>query len=314
MPTTNSPLRYPGGKTKFYPYVRKLISDNNLLGKTYMEPFAGGAGLALKLLFNDDVERIVINDLDPAIYSFWYSVLNQAENFCKLIANVALTPDEWKRQHEIYMRQDTTCPLELGFATFFLNRTNVSGVVKGGIIGGKDQSGEYKLDARFNRNNLTKKVLKIFERRQQIVLLNQDAKLLLQPSELRRFYKVFINLDPPYVKKGAQLYQNAFCEADHKELYKLVSSCKRKWIVTYDVCPLVDELYSSYRSSYLDVTYTVQSSKKAKEYIFFSDNLVLPDDIILREKENQVKRDTEVGNEYVNESVTTEAGGTAIEN
>ena len=283
MPATYSPLRYPGGKTKFYTYVKELLECNNLIGETYMEPFAGGAGLALKLLLKNDVSRIVINDLDPAVYSFWHSILNETPEFCDRIFNTPLTQAEWKKQREIYLLQDITKPLDLGFATFFLNRTNVSGVVKGGIIGGQEQTGKYKLDARFNRDSLSEKTLKISERKSQIVLLNQDAKELLSTTQLRKFYKVFINLDPPYVKKGAQLYKNAFREEDHRELCELVSKCKRKWIVTYDICPLVADLYHSYRSSYLDVTYSIQSSKKAKEYIFFSDNLTLPESIELRE-------------------------------
>lgn len=285
MPSTYSPLRYPGGKTKFYTYVKELLEHNGLIGETYIEPFAGGAGLALKLLLKNDVSRIVINDLDPAIYSFWYSVLNEAPEFCDRISNIKLTLEEWKKQREIYLRQDTTSPLDLGFATFFLNRTNVSGVVNGGIIGGQHQTGKYKLDARFNRDKLSKKILEISEQKNRIVLFNQDAKELLNPQQLRKFYKVFINLDPPYVKKGAQLYKNAFNEEDHRELSQLVSSCRRKWIVTYDICPLVADLYHSYRSSYLDVTYSIQSSKKAKEYIFFSDNLILPETIRLRENQ-----------------------------
>lgn len=282
MPSTYSPLRYPGGKTKFYNYVKEILNCNDLLGETYIEPFAGGAGLALKLLLQNDVSRIVINDLDPAIYSFWSSIIKQPEEFCELVFNATLTQAEWKKQREIYLAHDLSRPLELGFSTFFLNRTNISGVVKGGLIGGQEQTGKYKLDARFNKEGLIRKIFDIAERKEQIVLLNQDAKELLRPQELRRFYKVFINLDPPYVKKGAQLYKNAFCDADHRELFELISICKRKWIVTYDICPLIAELYQPYRSSYLDVTYSIQSSKKAQEYIFFSDNLLLPREIELR--------------------------------
>lgn len=282
MPNTDSPLRYPGGKTKFYAYVRSLLECNDLLGETYIEPFAGGAGLALKLLLNDDVSRIVINDFDPAIYAFWYSILNNTYEFCEMVLNAPLTTEEWTRQREIYSSFDTTQLLELGFSTFFLNRTNVSGVVKGGLIGGQNQNGKYKLDARFNRENLVAKINAIASYKEQIILLNQDAKEFLQPNQLRRFYKTFINLDPPYVKKGAQLYKNAFTEKDHRELCELIKQCKRKWIVTYDVCPLIAELYSAYRSSYLDVTYSVQNSKKAQEYIFFSNNMALPNEILLR--------------------------------
>lgn len=289
MPSTYSPLRYPGGKTKFYSYVRELLKCNDLLGETYIEPFAGGAGLALKLLLRNDVERIVINDLDPAIYIFWDSVLNRTEAFCNLINNAVLTPSEWKKQRDIYYAQDLTHPLDLAFATFYLNRTNISGVIKGGIIGGQDQGGRYRIDARFNKNTLTDKVMRIAARKGQIVLLNQDAKELLQPSHLRRYYKTFLNLDPPYVKKGAQLYKNAFSARDHEELCNLISGCKRKWIVTYDICPLISKLYHHYRSSYLDVTYSIKASKKAQEYIFFSDMLELPNSIELRDKISDIE-------------------------
>ena len=282
MPATVSPLRYPGGKTKFYTYVRENLSCNDMLGETYIEPFAGGAGLALKLLLNEDVSRIVINDFDPAIYSFWHSVLYETEAFCELIENAILTTNQWNLQHSIYLESDTSDPLTLGFATFYLNRTNISGVVKGGMIGGQGQNGKYGLDARFNRQTLIEKIKTIASHKEQIVLLNLDARELLQPRQLRKFYKIFINLDPPYVKKGAQLYKNAFSESDHRELCELVKQCRRKWIVTYDVCPLVADLYKSYRSSYLDVTYSIQASKKAKEYIFFSDTLVLPKEIKIR--------------------------------
>lgn len=282
MPNTVSPLRYPGGKSKFYSYVREILDCNNLLGETYIEPFAGGAGLALKLLLNNDVSRIVINDLDPAIYAFWRSILDDTDNFCELIENALLTPEEWKRQHNIYIQLNRQEPLRLGFATFYLNRTNVSGVIKGGLIGGQSQSGKYGLDARFNKKSLIDKINCIAAHKKQILVFNQDAKDFLRSQELRRFYKVFLNLDPPYVNKGAQLYKNAFSEMDHRELSELIKNCKRKWIVTYDICPLVAELYNSYRSSYLDVTYSIQTSKKAQEYIFFSNNLILPDNIQLR--------------------------------
>ena len=279
MPVTLSPLRYPGGKTKFYSYVRELLKCNNLIGQTYIEPFAGGSGLAIKLLLNNDVDRIVINDLDVSIYSFWYSILNYTDDFCNQIIKTKITPDEWQHQKKIYLLQNSKDAFSLGYATFFLNRTNVSGIIKGGMIGGNSQEGTHSIDARFNKQNLIKKICNIAARKEQIHLFNLDAQELIKPQTLGRFYKAFLNFDPPYVKKGSKLYKNSFQEIDHRELAKRVSECGRKWIVTYDVCPLVAELYSDYRSSYLDVNYSIQSNKRAKEYIFFSDNLILPESI-----------------------------------
>ena len=277
-----SPLRYPGGKAKLYSYVKELLRTNDLLGETYIEPFAGGCGLALKLLLNGDVKRIIINDLDPAIYSFWYCVLNETEALCQLIENTPITPTEWKKQKAIYMNGVQGDTLEYGFATFFLNRTNVSGVLMGGIIGGEAQTGKYKIDARFNRLDLIARIKEIAKHKDNIILTNMDAKVFLTSENLRCYYKVFINLDPPYVKKGRQLYKNAFTLDDHRELFDIVSKCGRKWIVTYDICEFISTLYKQYRSSYLDINYSVRGNRQAQEFIFFSPNLKLPPSIELR--------------------------------
>lgn len=251
-----------------------------MLGQTYVEPFAGGAGLALKLLLNGDVKRIVINDFDISIYAFWKSVLFDTEAFCHKIQGTNVNQKEWVHQRTIY-NSNTSNLLELGFSAFYLNRTNVSGIISGGIIGGQEQQGRYKIDARYNKEALINKIQTIASYKEQITVLNCDTKELLQSNALRRYYKAFINFDPPYVSKGSKLYKNYFTDNDHKELCHLISKCKRKWIVTYDICPLVWELYHKYRSSYLDITYSVQRSQKAKEYIFFSNNLIIPPNIEL---------------------------------
>lgn len=278
-----SPLRYPGGKAKLYKYVVTLLETNNLIGETYIEPFAGGAGLALRLLINGNVKKIVINDLDPAIYSFWYCVLNDTENFCHLIETVQITPVEWQKQKKIYMAGLDNNLLEYAFATFFLNRTNVSGVIMGGMIGGLEQKGKYKIDARFNRQDLIARIRLIAKYKKQIVLTNLDAKDFLSAQNLRKYYKTFINLDPPYVKKGKQLYKNAFSLEDHKELRDIIGNCSRNWIVTYDICDFINELYSSFRRSFIDINYSVRGNRKANEYIFFSPKLILPPIINIKE-------------------------------
>ncbi len=285
MPHTPSPLRYPGGKVKLYDYIRSLIEINGLRGETYIEPFAGGAGLALKLLQNNDVKKIVINDYDPAIYAFWYCILHNAQQMCEFVNNVPLTVAEWDKQHVVYSKQDNHSQLELAQAVLFLNRTNVSGIINGGVIGKRDQTGKYKMDARFNRAVLVKKIRAISELSNRIDLFNLDTAAFLQ-TELRHYYKVFINFDPPYVAKGGQLYKNAFSDADHEALRDQIAACRRKWIVTYDICDFVSRLYSDYRASYLDIYYSANGARKAKEYIFYSSNLILPDNTVLLKDKN----------------------------
>ena len=274
-----SPLRYPGGKTKLYKLIRDLLDNNDLIGGTYVEPFAGGAGVALKLLINNDVKRIIINDLDPAIYSIWYSILNFRDEFCELINNVEVTVKEWHKQKQIYLKGMSDNILQYGFSAFFLNRTNVSGIIKGGMIGGLNQSGKYKIDARFNKTNLINKIYLISKYSDSIILYNMDANRLINGDYFKYYKKVFINFDPPYVKKGLQLYKNSFSEQDHRLLSHNISKCKKKWIVTYDVCPLIKELYGGYSFDIININYSAKNHIKAQEYIFYSKNLTVNSDI-----------------------------------
>ena len=155
-----SPLRYPGGKARLATFLGDVITLNKIVNCTFVEPFAGGAGAALTLLFLEKVDSIIINDFDKAIYSFWDSILLDTDSFIEKLETVDLTIHEWERQKEIYNSVDST-KLELGFASFYLNRTNRSGIIEGGPIGGRNQSGKWKIDARFNRINLIERIKKI---------------------------------------------------------------------------------------------------------------------------------------------------------
>ncbi len=281
MPYTPSPLRYPGGKTQLYNLVKEILHNNSLVGGTYVEPFAGGAGLAIKLLLRKDVNRIVINDFDKAIYSFWYSILYYTDKFCEFIRRAELTIDEWNYYRDVLHNSSDT--FRLGFSTFYLNRTNVSGIIKGGVIGGKQQKGNYKMDARFNKDKLIKRIIKVAENEKYITLSNKNAIDFIDEFDYNHD-STFINFDPPYVNKGTQLYKNSFTKTEHINLSKKILNCPFYWIVTYDICDLVKELYSSKRYSTLDINYSVGNTRDAKEYIFFSDKLLLPSRFIAQDQ------------------------------
>lgn len=180
MPTTYSPLRYPGGKSQLYKFVKKMIDENIGEDGIYIEPFAGGAGVAIQLLIQKDVKMIAINDLDKSIHSLWYSILNYPNEFINLIKETTVNIEEWQRQKEIYKEEcDNPFSLKGGFATFFLNRTNVSGIISGGPIGGAKQTGKYKLDCRFNKQSLIKKITDISSLKDSIILTNMDAEFFI---------------------------------------------------------------------------------------------------------------------------------------
>lgn len=258
-----SPLRYPGGKSKIAPLIEQIIINNELKGCTFVEPFAGGAGVALDLLFNNLVKNIILNDSDIAVYSFWKATLEDTGKFISDIYNVPLTIKEWEHQKEI-LKSSKEPSYELGFAAFYLNRTNRSGILNAGVIGGKKQDGKWKMDARFNRDNLASKILKIAERKNDISIFNLDVKDFIKhiPSE-----NTFVYLDPPYYEKGKQLYSNYFVHDDHQNLEKIIRNLDVKWVLTYDNNPEIRKIYKGYEIKDFDIKYSVAKQKTANEIL-----------------------------------------------
>lgn len=271
-----SPLRYPGGKGKLAPFMEYMIDKLELRGGTYIEPFAGGAGIALELLFNSVVDHIVINDYDRAVASFWRAVLNENERFVEQIMEVPISIEEWERQREV-LKTSTKYSFELGFATFFLNRTNRSGIINGGPIGGKRQEGEWKLDVRFNREALAERVEAIGKRKSDITVYNKDVNSLIVNYVNKFGDKTLIYFDPPYFEKGKQLYMNYFSLEDHKRIEKLISEHVHcNWMITYDNAPEIVRIYDGYEIKQYDLNYSVAQKRVASELIIFPSREICP--------------------------------------
>ncbi|WP_016954505.1 DNA adenine methylase [Catenovulum agarivorans] len=267
-----SPLRYPGGKSKLTAYVLETIKLNNLEGACYVEPFAGGCAIAWYLLLRGHVNRVYINDLNASVYAFWYSVLHHTDELCELIINTPVTIEEWHSQKAIQDNKSDSI-LELGFSTLFLNRTNRSGIIKAGVIGGKHQDGKYKLDCRFNKAALIEKINAIAARKDDIVLTNFDAVYFLDNVVPTISQECFLNIDPPYYVKGKGLYQNFFEHKDHYLLYESVKKLSHPWIVTYDDTPEINDIYSEFSPKAFGLTYTAQIKRKGSEVIIHKPNL-----------------------------------------
>ncbi|MGN7887493.1 DNA adenine methylase [Dyadobacter sp. 22481] len=237
-----SPLRYPGGKNCIFSFVAKLFYENNLIGGSYAEPYAGGAGLALRLLFEGYVDHIYINDLDRSIYSFWLTVLEKPVEFCDWLDRVDISIENWNKYKTMQAHASSLDSFDVAKSTFFLNRTNVSGVIKGGVIGGQGQHGKYKIDARFNKADLISRILRISEMRRRITLSCADGLTFINKLN-RSKTDVFVYLDPPYYQKGADLYMNFYVKEDHKKLASHVRRMKKKWMVSYDHHDFILNLY-----------------------------------------------------------------------
>lgn len=273
-----SPLRYPGGKGKISKFVNQIFADNILTDGYYVEPYAGGATVGLSLLFQEYASKIVINDLDRSIYSFWHSVLNQTDELCKRIYDTPVTVKSWKKIREIQKHKQEYSHLDLGFSTFFLNRTNRSGIIMAGIIGGINQTGNWKIDARFNKKDLIGRIEKIALYKDRIDLYNLDACQLIKTVSKHLPKKTLFYFDPPYYVKGKDLYVNHYKHNDHTEVAKTIKGLKKfKWIVSYDNRPEIKELYEDYRQLEYSLNYSATTAKEGTEVMIFSDNLVIPE-------------------------------------
>ena len=275
-----SPLRYPGGKGILSSYLQEVIRVNGLTACRYVEPYGGGAGAALSLLVSGLVDKIVINDYDPAIYSFWKAVTTEPDKFIELISGIDVSIAEREKQRDIYLNSSKSEEdiFSLGFAAFYLNRTNRSGILRGGPIGGYAQTGKYKIDARFNKEDLIERIRLISLYADRISVTNVDGKEII--SKFSNYNSTFIYADPPYFEKAESLYLNSFNLEDHKMLAKCISSINNaKWILTYDNVPQVSELYSNFRRKEFSIIYSAHRVMKAKEIMVFSDNLIIPKNV-----------------------------------
>ena len=280
-----SPLRYPGGKGKLASFMEYMIDQLGHRGGTYIEPFAGGAGIAMELLLRNVVSRIVINDYDKAIWSFWKAILTETDRFVEEIRTVPLTVDEWQKQHKILVTQNDKYSFELGFAAFYLNRTNRSGIIKGGVIGGQEQAKDWKMDVRFKREELVTRIQRIAARKKDIKLYNKDVNSFIKNYVPLYEENALIYFDPPYFRKGQQLYMNFFNYKDHVRIEQEIREhVNCDWIITYDYEPQIEEIYHNYNLRLYDLNYSVSTKRKASELMIFKDGIFIPSDEELNSK------------------------------
>ncbi|MBY5969931.1 DNA adenine methylase [Halomonas denitrificans] len=276
----NSPLRYPGGKGRLTQYVAQLISLNGLRDGAYVEPYAGGAAVAISLLFSEVVRTVHLNDISKPIYSFWYSVLNDTDDLCEMILSTPVTVDVWERQKEIQRTPGCSC-LELGFSTFFLNRVNRSGIINGGLIGGRQQSGTWRMDARYNKLDLVSRIRKISKYKNRIKFYSEDAHDFLSEVSGRLGEKTFFYLDPPYYIKGGGLYEHNYKHEDHGKIASFVQEhLSQPWIVSYDNHDVIKTLYSERRQKTFNLHYSANNRFQGKELMVYCDKMLVPEDIV----------------------------------
>ncbi len=259
-------------------FIAKICIDNDINGH-YVEPYSGGASVALFLLLEGFVNSITINDRDRSIFAFWHSVINNTDELCEMIYNAELSIEEWRRQRSLQFKKDNVDLLSLGFSTFYLNRTNISGIINAGVMGGVEQNGNYLMDCRFNKEDLIERIERIALHKKSIRLFQEDAIQLIDRIQIEaQSENVVFYFDPPYYLKASSLYMNHYEDKNHKCVSDKIKSIKNiKWIVSYDNVPEIRKLYSECPSKEFSFKHTAYEIREGKEVLFFSDNLKQPE-------------------------------------
>ncbi|MGE5619072.1 MAG: DNA adenine methylase [Sphingomonadaceae bacterium] len=272
-----SPLRYPGGKGPLANFVKLVVAHNGLSDGDYVEVFAGGASVAWALLFEEYVRHVHLNDLDVSVIAFWRSVLEDTEGLCRLIRDTPVTMEQWHLQRAVQTNPEGHSRLEVGFSTFFLNRTNRSGILKGGVIGGKNQAGPWKMDARYNKVDLIQRIQRIARYAGRIHIYNQDAAHFIKTVLPRLPDATLVYLDPPYFTKGQGLYENHYSARDHRAIADLVlNEVRQPWIVSYDAAAEILSLYEGHPRILYNIVYSAQAPYQGCEVLFCRRDLAVP--------------------------------------
>lgn len=245
-----SPLRYPGAQRRLVPYIRSAIHYNDVEPTLFIEPFAGGASVAIQLLGEGTVEQIGLADKDKLVSAFWKVVFSEPEWLIDRVQEVEPSLELWKAlktqvadgQLDLYQR---------AFACLYLNRTSFSGILHphAGPLGGYEQDSEHDIACRFSKDNIIDRIRRLGNLRNRVAFVwNKSWRgsiTLIGDMQSRGSISddVFYYLDPPFFNKSEKLYQHSFGSSDHAQLRNQLTLLDDNWLLSYDDCEKVWQYY-----------------------------------------------------------------------
>nr|WP_301003537.1 DNA adenine methylase [Arsukibacterium sp.] len=278
-----SPFRYPGGKGKLSKFLALFLTSNDLKGTKFVEPFCGGAGGSLPLLEAGIISKLILNDANPFIAEFWQSAINHTASLTKEIRKVNVNLKSWHKYRDIFEGNVDSSDLDKALSVFFLNRTNRSGILHAGPIGGQAQNGNYLIDCRFNKVDLIQRIENIAKLRRNIVVKSEDASSLVFKLDKEN---CFIYADPPYVKEGKNIYKKyCFNSYQHTAFSNAIKHQNNPWLISYDDDPLVHELYAKSGINVIELSYVMNKARVGRELLIASSTMKMP--IIGSEKSDE---------------------------
>lgn len=269
-----TPFRYPGSKSSFTNVVKKIITYNRLENSVLIEPYAGSAAVTLALISEGICSKAIIGERDPLLYSFWKVVFSNPKTLIERVKKSNIDLQTWQSLQPL-LRVDNPKDHdlnELAFAALFLNRTNFSGVMHAGPIGGKSQTSAYKIDCRFNKADLIQRIIGINKLKSRIKVKFGDALKLIEKS--KNIENSIFYIDPPYFLQGPKLYRHNYNTTQHMELAAVLNECKFNWILSYDSHSVIRNLYENQSHVLTPFQYSTRKPKSENELLIT--NLDIP--------------------------------------
>jgi len=240
-----SPLRYPGAKRQLIPLFNSLLLQAPV--GTFVEPFAGGASVALHVAVNGLAERVILGEADPLVYAFWYVACFDTPWIIEQIQTVDVTLANWER----FKARPGETLRDRALSCLFLNRTSFSGILheRSGPIGGRSQRSPYPINCRFPRSELVRRVSVVGELAEAgrigAVLCGDYQDTIAAAVDHSASRDALLYLDPPFYAKAQTLYRLSFGADDHRRLADYVMGCDIPWLLSYDSHPSIQDLYST---------------------------------------------------------------------
>ena len=263
-------FRYPGGKSK----IRKRLCEKlNLISPPstfeYREPFFGGGSVGINFLSTVTKKPdLWLNDKDPGISSLWSAVINYPEELKERVCRFQPSIEHYNSFKNTLIENNAKTDskesiVENGFQKLAVHQTSYSGLgtKSGGPLGGKLQKSKYKIDCRWSPKYLCKKIDKLSNAFSSVKIrengcTNYDfEKLISEPGS------AVLYLDPPYFEKGGSLYQFSFEESDHERFANLLKNTDHPFVLSYDDCDAIRDLYGWAQIETVHVNYTITATK-----------------------------------------------------